>query len=934
MASRITRNQKDELISTSGRLKASAHTQVPTSPRTFKQEILHKSQTQTSQGAREYHLSSNPHYQISLDEDCRAQYYASVSSHPSRYTSKESDSGNSTPSLDSMAGLHIIAQDPQILIEALSELADHDVEHVVDLPRIIVVGDQSVGKSTLITLLSGVDLPKKSGCCTRCPANIVTKAGETWSCTISLHQKYGYRTPKTLIKDRDVTKNNPFPPWFKQEQVIKEFIKVTDRAKLSEAMEWAQIALLNHNQDYEQFIPGKGQRYLDKNTTTVAEVTPNFVKVEITGPKLLTLSFFDLPGIISNTPTVDQRYLIKVFENIAKSYIQSPNTLIIFAMTMQVEAVLSRAKSLIEEERATDRCMGVLTKPDTVVENDGNNDWEKILSGDEHRLGHGWRVTKQPGPGFQAGEQGYQIQAGEDEKQFFATSELWSVKWKKFEKQCGIPRIQSKISRLLAESIGKSLPDIKVRIANRKNVIIKELKGLPELPNQNVQLHVARLLRNLSQDVQKIMSSQHNSSDTTFHGEWTKLSRQFHELILHNKPKITLSDPSDILKVQIINLDDDDGDDDHVPVPGGHVQIVGVSESNKKCTHSQIATDKDPAPATPSSPAVKSGTPTPRIPKYKSKPHSNPFINTIFENHAHYGKGFTSIGKIRRKIENHTYMGLPDMVNAPVYEYFCEKAVSDWQPPTRQLLLGVISILRSEIGKIVQKILGPYQQTGLYRESTQIIENWIQSELLVAQGDVLDSLYKLETYSPFTTNQEDIQKRKEDEKSDLQRIRHRVRAIRLVEKEIYCNPKKMKTKPAETDAYLQEKKKLVEQVTPEQLGKDSFQNEIDVAAYIRGYYVVAASRYIGSVCLSINNRLFRHVKENIEDLLESKLGTNNPVTGVATCQQLMEENDEVGARRRKLQAELKKLDDFEVRFEKLLQDLKRPKEDESSYAGA
>ncbi|RAL67305.1 hypothetical protein DID88_008068 [Monilinia fructigena] len=847
MGSRITKNQKDEIILTGGRLKTFAHTQVPISPCTFKQEVLHESKTQTSQGAEEYHLSSNPHYHIHLEEYHRAQYHESVSSHPSRNTSKESDSRNTTPSLDSIAGLHIMAQDPQILIEALSELADHDVEHVVDLPRIIVVGDQSVGKSTLITLLSGVDLPKKSGCCTRCPANIVTKAGDTWSCTISLHQKYGYRTPKSPIKDRDVTKNNQFPPWFRQEQVIKEFIKITDKAKLSEAMEWAQIALLNHNQDYEQFIPGKGQRYLDKNPATVAEFTPNFVKVELTAPKLLTLSFFDLPGIISNTPTVDQRYLIKVFENIAKSYIQSLNTLIIFAMTMQVEAVLSRAKSLIEEERATDRCMGVLTKPDIIVEKDGNNDWEKILSGDEHHLGHGWRVTKQPGPESKAGEQGYQIQAGKDEKEFFTTSELWSGKWKKFEKLCGISRIQSKIPRLLAESIGESLPDIKVRIANRKNVIIKELKGLPELPNQNVQLHVARLLRNLSQDFQKIMSSQHNSSDTTLHGEWTKLSRQFHELILHNKPKITLSDPSDILKVEIISLDDDEGDDNHVPVPGGHIQIVPVSESNEKHTHSQIATDKDLAPATPLNSMVELETPISRIPEQKAKPRSNPFTDTIFENHAHYGKGFTTIGKIRRKIENHTYMGLPDMVNAPVYEYFCEKT-----------------------------------------------------------GDALDALYKLETYSPFTTNQEDIQKRKEDEKSDLKRIRHRVRAIRFVEKEIYCNPKKMKTKPAETDLYLQEKKKIVEQVTPEQLGKDSFQNEIDVAAYIRGYYIVAASRYIGSVCLSINNRLFRYVKENIEDLLENQLGNNNPATGVARCQQLMEENDEVGARRRKLQTELKK----------------------------
>lgn len=83
-------------------------------------------------------------------------------------------------------------------------------------------------------------------------------------------------------------------------------------------MRWAQVALLNHNHDYEQFIPGRGERFLNNNAATEAEVTPNVVKVEISGPGLTRLSFFDLPGIIANTPKNDTRYLIKVFENIAK----------------------------------------------------------------------------------------------------------------------------------------------------------------------------------------------------------------------------------------------------------------------------------------------------------------------------------------------------------------------------------------------------------------------------------------------------------------------------------------------------------------------------------------------------------------------------------------------------------------------------------------
>ncbi|KAI9645109.1 hypothetical protein NHQ30_005843 [Ciborinia camelliae] len=311
MASRITRKQKEEITSTRGQLNSPTRTKLPTSPLTIKQEVLHKSTAQTSQGASEYSLSSNPDCQINADQDYQDHY--------SRYGYEEPDSRQTTPtSLGSMSGFRIISKDPQVLIEALSELEDHDVEHVVDLPKIIVIGDQSVGKSSLIGRISGMYLPKNSGCCTRCPANIITKAADTWSCTISLRQKYGYGKPRIPVRDRDVTKNNPFPPWFQQELVTKEFIKITDKTKLEECMKWAQIALLNHNHDYQQFIPGSGSQYARNITTTEADVTPNVVKVEISGPNLPTLSFFDLPGIISNTPKNDQRYLIKVFENIAK----------------------------------------------------------------------------------------------------------------------------------------------------------------------------------------------------------------------------------------------------------------------------------------------------------------------------------------------------------------------------------------------------------------------------------------------------------------------------------------------------------------------------------------------------------------------------------------------------------------------------------------
>jgi GTPase SAR1 family protein len=44
--------------------------------------------------------------------------------------------------------------------------------HFLDVPRIVVVGDQSAGKSSIIQRICGVDLPRSEGTCTRCPMEV------------------------------------------------------------------------------------------------------------------------------------------------------------------------------------------------------------------------------------------------------------------------------------------------------------------------------------------------------------------------------------------------------------------------------------------------------------------------------------------------------------------------------------------------------------------------------------------------------------------------------------------------------------------------------------------------------------------------------------------------------------------------------------------
>lgn len=212
-----------------------------------------------------------------------------------------------------------IGQLAKKLMDNIKELGKSDLEHVVNLPKLILVGDQSAGKSSLMCALAGIHVPRDKGCCTRCPANIITTDAPTWSCTISLVQKYRYESPRgRAVTEKDFKKNKPFPFWFEQDRTETIFARLTEKSDLATYMQWAQVALLNHDEDYRQFIPETGQRAQSNDSSIDAKITPNVVQVEIFGPGLPALSFFDLPGIISNMPNPEEKYLVDVFENLAK----------------------------------------------------------------------------------------------------------------------------------------------------------------------------------------------------------------------------------------------------------------------------------------------------------------------------------------------------------------------------------------------------------------------------------------------------------------------------------------------------------------------------------------------------------------------------------------------------------------------------------------
>lgn len=108
--------------------------------------------------------------------------------------------------------LEFVGAKVKVLVDAISDLRQYHLDHVVQLLELVLVGDQSTRKSSLMSVLTEIQLPKDQGICTRYPANIKTSPVDTWSCKILLQQYFRYENPRgRTIDSRSVTKKNLFP---------------------------------------------------------------------------------------------------------------------------------------------------------------------------------------------------------------------------------------------------------------------------------------------------------------------------------------------------------------------------------------------------------------------------------------------------------------------------------------------------------------------------------------------------------------------------------------------------------------------------------------------------------------------------------------------------------------------------------------------------
>lgn len=341
-------------------------------------------------------------------------------------------------SIDSALDAQELAGEQRALLDLIEKLQFAQLDNV-KLPQIVVVGDQSAGKSSVLEAITGTPFPRDAGACTRFATEIRLRRSPESSIEVS------------IIPDK--TRN------FRDQERLRHFGGTVDANMPFEALMRAAVDLIAPKN-----IPG---RFAAKD----------ILVVEKRGPDMPLLTLVDLPGLVKNANNDQSLEDIRTIEALSDRYMKSSRTIILAVVggnSDYVQApILTKARHFDPDGTRT---IGVLTKPD-LTESIGLEDKfiELVSNRDRRNLFRlGWYVLLNPGP-----REPGQPWPGPEERRQVEEEFFMKGKWSTLpESMCGASALRQKLSTQLQRHIGRHVKVLRKQIQKALDDCEAELKSL------------------------------------------------------------------------------------------------------------------------------------------------------------------------------------------------------------------------------------------------------------------------------------------------------------------------------------------------------------------------------------------------------------------------------------------------------------------------
>lgn len=331
-----------------------------------------------------------------------------------------------------------LADEQRGLLDLVDKLQFAQLDDV-KLPQIVVVGDQSAGKSSVLEALTGTPFPRDAGACTRFATEIRMRRAKDEVLSVS------------IIPD----KNRPY----NEQEKLKRFGGTVNQDTPFDAMMREAVDLIAPKD-----IPGRF-------------AARDILVVDKRGPDMPLLTLVDLPGLVRVANRDQSSADIQTIEALSDRYMKSSRTIILAVIGGNNDYVQA---PILQKARHFDphgsRTVGVLTKPDLTEQIGLEDKFIGLVTNqdEENNFKLGWFVLLNPGP--PAPGQGWptaeERKAREDA--FFTTG-----KWAALPPtMCGVEPLRQKLSVQLQRHIGRHVNTLRRQIQDAHTRCETQLRAL------------------------------------------------------------------------------------------------------------------------------------------------------------------------------------------------------------------------------------------------------------------------------------------------------------------------------------------------------------------------------------------------------------------------------------------------------------------------
>lgn len=308
------------------------------------------------------------------------------------------------------------------LLDIIDQLRQHNVDADIDIPQIVVCGDTSSGKSSVLEAISQMRFPVGHKAVTKFPTEIVLRHSQRESMSVKLIPAHD-----RPIAERDEILDYEFET------------DVTDHRRL------------------DRVVPEVAQ-FLQEIEQTGADFWSDTLHAEVCGPTLPHLTLVDLPGLIhfsrSQHGLEEDGESQRRIQEMTLSHLKNPRAVVLAVVSAINDTQNQEILSLVKKANAQDRTLGIITKPDRV--SSAADEQQSLLTlarNEEVCLGLGWHVLRNL-----SHDEAETLRGERDEiEEKFFSSALWAGQDREI---LGISTLRKKLSRCLFDCIKRDLPTL------------------------------------------------------------------------------------------------------------------------------------------------------------------------------------------------------------------------------------------------------------------------------------------------------------------------------------------------------------------------------------------------------------------------------------------------------------------------------------------